>query len=307
MTLPNGDAAPGGTRAQSMTSASPGSSAYATPASRALEASARTPAPHRTPHSAHSQARLTTPAPIRSLFAHFPLQMLSANTLPASRLDGSSFPYNEKVSPLPSSDKGSPYQQRSSNENAPSSQHRSTDKLSPSSEEDLPVLHLFTTQAGARVGLPSYNPACLQHQTWLRVHDVRVRIVPSSNHAAPGGSLPFVVLPRRERRNTERDGAGAEKRSDESSTEKSTDGTLTEKIGEALGTKRGGDPAADDDALIPAAKLWNWVAHHSAIGKDDFSPLQRARETAYLALVEHRLKAAWVSRYPSLYGPFSVL
>ncbi|KAJ6257961.1 Metaxin-3 [Drechslerella dactyloides] len=47
---------------------------------------------------------------------------------------------------------------------------------------------------GAEDGAPSFNPACLKWQTFLRIRGVDFRTEPSSNHASPSGSLPFLVV-----------------------------------------------------------------------------------------------------------------
>ncbi|KAF2858201.1 hypothetical protein K470DRAFT_221708 [Piedraia hortae CBS 480.64] len=55
------------------------------------------------------------------------------------------------------------------------------------------VLHVFTTDDDARDGRPSFNPACLKWQTYLKFAQVEFRTVASSNHASPSGSLPFLL------------------------------------------------------------------------------------------------------------------
>ncbi|KAK4121114.1 hypothetical protein N657DRAFT_547191, partial [Parathielavia appendiculata] len=61
---------------------------------------------------------------------------------------------------------------------------------------DLPTLYVFSTDSDARLGLPSFNPACLKWQTLLRLAGLEFRILPSTNHASPTGSLPFLLPPR---------------------------------------------------------------------------------------------------------------
>ncbi|KAK4153932.1 hypothetical protein C8A00DRAFT_33333 [Chaetomidium leptoderma] len=65
---------------------------------------------------------------------------------------------------------------------------------------DLPTLYVFSTDRDAGLGLPSFNPGCLKWQTLLRLAGLEFRILPSTNHASPTGSLPFLLPPRR--RNT---------------------------------------------------------------------------------------------------------
>ncbi|AEO55931.1 hypothetical protein MYCTH_2142789 [Thermothelomyces thermophilus ATCC 42464] len=61
---------------------------------------------------------------------------------------------------------------------------------------DLPTLYVFSTDSDARLGLPSFNPGCLKWQTLLRLANLDFRILPSTNHSSPTGSLPFLLPPR---------------------------------------------------------------------------------------------------------------
>ncbi|KAM3477234.1 hypothetical protein MY5147_002836 [Beauveria neobassiana] len=58
-----------------------------------------------------------------------------------------------------------------------------------------PRLYVFAHECDAQLGLPSYNPTCLKWQTILRIANIDVRLVSSSNHASPSGALPFLMLP----------------------------------------------------------------------------------------------------------------
>ncbi|KAF2659637.1 hypothetical protein K491DRAFT_765925 [Lophiostoma macrostomum CBS 122681] len=58
---------------------------------------------------------------------------------------------------------------------------------------DAHVLYIFATEEGARNGAPSYNPACLKWQTYLKFNDIPFRLVSSNNHASPSGALPFLL------------------------------------------------------------------------------------------------------------------
>jgi len=60
---------------------------------------------------------------------------------------------------------------------------------------DLATLYIFTTPASAHNGSPSFNPACLKWQAYLRFHHINFKTIPSSNHASPTGVLPFVIPP----------------------------------------------------------------------------------------------------------------
>ncbi|KAK5170108.1 uncharacterized protein LTR77_004692 [Saxophila tyrrhenica] len=58
---------------------------------------------------------------------------------------------------------------------------------------DTHGLHIFTTASDARNGRPSFNPACLKWQTFLKIAGAPFHAVASSNHASPSGSLPFLL------------------------------------------------------------------------------------------------------------------
>ncbi|KNG47849.1 mitochondrial outer membrane protein [Stemphylium lycopersici] len=55
------------------------------------------------------------------------------------------------------------------------------------------VLYVFTTDQGALQGAPSYNPACLKWQAYLKFSKIPFRIASANNHASPSGSLPFLI------------------------------------------------------------------------------------------------------------------
>ncbi|KAF2703469.1 hypothetical protein K504DRAFT_392321 [Pleomassaria siparia CBS 279.74] len=55
------------------------------------------------------------------------------------------------------------------------------------------VLYVFATEDGAAAGAPSYNPACLKWQTYLKFSKIDFRLVSSNNHASPSGALPFLL------------------------------------------------------------------------------------------------------------------
>ncbi|KAI1318596.1 hypothetical protein F5Y16DRAFT_117097 [Xylariaceae sp. FL0255] len=58
---------------------------------------------------------------------------------------------------------------------------------------DVPTLYVFISDVDALRGLPSYNPACLKWQTFLKLAGVHFRIQSSNNHASPTGALPFLL------------------------------------------------------------------------------------------------------------------
>ncbi|MCJ1456265.1 hypothetical protein MMC28_006625 [Mycoblastus sanguinarius] len=55
------------------------------------------------------------------------------------------------------------------------------------------ALYIFTTEDGAKDGLPSFNPSCLKSQAYLKFQGVDFVTIPSSNHASPTGALPFLL------------------------------------------------------------------------------------------------------------------
>lgn len=108
------------------------------------------------------------PGPLQRLFDHFPLATYPANELPAR-------------SPRPSS---------------------------------LPTLYIFASEEDAARGNPSFNPSCLKwqvrlpsflpvsilainhtRQTLLRLSRLPHLTSPSTNHASPTGTLPFLLPP----------------------------------------------------------------------------------------------------------------
>jgi metaxin len=67
-------------------------------------------------------------------------------------------------------------------------------KRDPAAAAAAPVqLYVFSDAAAARASRPSINPSCLRAQVILALAGVPVTLVPSSNHASPSGSLPFLV------------------------------------------------------------------------------------------------------------------
>ncbi|KAI9900458.1 hypothetical protein N3K66_004720 [Trichothecium roseum] len=105
---------------------------------------------------------LALPTPIRRLFKLFPLVTYPPTPLPCR---------------------------------SPTAATTATASSSSSFSEQRPRLYIFSSEEDARLGRPSYNPACLKWQTLLRIAGVDVDLTPSSNHASPSGSLPFLLLP----------------------------------------------------------------------------------------------------------------
>ncbi|KAK5165303.1 hypothetical protein LTR04_001427 [Oleoguttula sp. CCFEE 6159] len=54
-------------------------------------------------------------------------------------------------------------------------------------------LYVFVSAVGAARNAPSFNPACLKYQTYLKFSGIPFRIISSNNHASPTGALPFLL------------------------------------------------------------------------------------------------------------------
>ncbi|KAH8881613.1 hypothetical protein GQ53DRAFT_496258 [Thozetella sp. PMI_491] len=59
-----------------------------------------------------------------------------------------------------------------------------------------PTLYVFARDQDEHLGFPSFNPSCLKWQLYLKLAAVEFKVVPSTNHASPTGSLPFLIAPR---------------------------------------------------------------------------------------------------------------
>ncbi|KAK6526255.1 hypothetical protein TWF694_004862 [Orbilia ellipsospora] len=56
------------------------------------------------------------------------------------------------------------------------------------------TLYVFSLPGDAQNCSPSFNPACLKWQIYMKIRGVDFRIQSSSNHASPTGSLPFLIV-----------------------------------------------------------------------------------------------------------------
>ncbi|KAI4192126.1 MAG: hypothetical protein LQ346_004472 [Caloplaca aetnensis] len=59
-------------------------------------------------------------------------------------------------------------------------------------ERTVNTLYIFAREEDAQIDSPSFNPSCLKWQTYLHLANIPFTTVPSSNHASPTGSLPFL-------------------------------------------------------------------------------------------------------------------
>ncbi|GAB1313900.1 Metaxin-1 [Madurella fahalii] len=134
---------------------------------------------------------------------------------------------------------------------------------------DLPTLYIFSTDEDARLGLPSFNPACLKWQTLLRLTNLPFRTLPSTNHSSPTGSLPFLLPPR----------SSAPSPSTSTSTPTPTQ-----------------TPTPTAPAPIPADKLLRYALQHGGVPIPEPEPESGSagRPQAYLALINLHLRNAWL-------------
>ncbi|KAK7181359.1 hypothetical protein PSPO01_12653 [Paraphaeosphaeria sporulosa] len=58
---------------------------------------------------------------------------------------------------------------------------------------DAHTLFIFAGEKDAADGAPSYNPACLKWQAYLKFSGISFQAVSSNNHASPSGVLPFLL------------------------------------------------------------------------------------------------------------------
>ncbi|KAH8725920.1 hypothetical protein GQ44DRAFT_615044 [Phaeosphaeriaceae sp. PMI808] len=109
------------------------------------------------------------------------------------------------------------------------------------------VLYVFSTNEGVNRGLPSYNPACLKWQAYLKFSSIDFQIASANNHASPSGVLPFVI------------------------------------------------PASLEPYKhiqpVPSGKLQRWALNNS---KKPIEEPGDFRYEAYLSLLDHRIRRAWL-------------
>ncbi|KAF1846894.1 uncharacterized protein K460DRAFT_280264 [Cucurbitaria berberidis CBS 394.84] len=110
------------------------------------------------------------------------------------------------------------------------------------------ILYVFASEQGASSGAPSWNPACLKWQAYLKFSHIPFRIAPANNHASPSGALPF-LLP------------------------------------------SSPDPYKQTQP-VPSAKLQRWAMNTR--GDKRIEEPGDARYEAYLSLLDHRIRRAWL-------------
>jgi len=141
------------------------------------------------------------------------------------------------------------------------------------------MLYVFAADEGARRGEPSFNPACLKWQTYMKASGIDFRIAASTNHASPTGVLPF-LLPASE-------GDKANKTSKEKEKNK----------------PKAGQP-------VPSGKLQRWCMDNSVAPVEESPDM---RYDAYLSLLDTRIRRAWLhsiylsANAPSIAEPLYIL
>ncbi|KXJ87626.1 hypothetical protein Micbo1qcDRAFT_167162 [Microdochium bolleyi] len=151
---------------------------------------------------------------------------------------------------------------------------------SPQQQRDVATLYVFISDADALKGLPSYNPTCLKWQTFLRLAGAaNVRIASSNNHASPTGALPFLIAP-----------GGSS-----SSSSNSSSSSLA---------------ATSSPTILPSNKLEQYALSHARSSNSnsnkndkkskhthlvsDIPASQAHRFEAYTALLDHKIRNAWL-------------
>lgn len=155
----------------------------------------------------------------------------------------------------------------------------------PASSRKKHTLYSYTSadcnDADARL-VPSFNPTCLKWQTYMLMRHVDFDVRASSNHASPSGALPFVITATEHQ--DERHKMPREKPS--------------EKPAPAGSEARTPLP-------ITASKLQSWI-HEQSSPPGPLSTSEKTRREAYISLIEHRIRPAWVRRpkpLPALIPP----
>ncbi|KAH7083968.1 hypothetical protein FB567DRAFT_95696 [Paraphoma chrysanthemicola] len=114
-------------------------------------------------------------------------------------------------------------------------------------DRDTHVLYVFASDTQALRGAPSYNPACLKWQAYLKFSNVEYRLAAANNHASPSGALPFLI------------------------------------------------PASPEPYKhiqpVPSGKLQRWAINNS---KKAIEEPEDLRYEAYLSLLDHRIRRAWL-------------
>ncbi|CAI6340880.1 unnamed protein product [Periconia digitata] len=119
------------------------------------------------------------------------------------------------------------------------------------------VLHVFSTDKGALAGAPSYNPACLKWQAYLKFCGIDFKLQASNNHASPSGALPFLIPA-------------------------TASGTSAGKESKSLGL-----------SVVPSNKLQKWGMQNCGEGQAIQEPGD-FRYEAYLSLVDLNVRRAWL-------------
>lgn len=125
--------------------------------------------------------------------------------------------------------------------------------------------------------VPSFNSTCLKWQTYLLMHDISFGVAASNNHASPSGALPFLI-PAEETQDKQKRKPSAEQK-------KNSDSNA------AAGSEGRGEGALTP---IPASKLQAWIHEHAGRALSPQNSSERMKCDAYISLIEHRIRPAWV-------------
>ena len=131
------------------------------------------------------------------------------------------------------------------------------------------VLHIFTTNEGSLRGVPSYNPACLKWQVRTRTYCMLSR---TSSHILQT-YLKFSQI---------------DFRVASSSNHASPSGALPFLLPSQPDTLKPVQP-------VPSGKLQRWTMNNSGTAIEES---EDHRYEAYLSLIDHQIRMAWVCRQP---------
>lgn len=144
---------------------------------------------------------------------------------------------------------------------------------------DVATLYVFVSDNDALKGLPSFNPSCLRWQTFLRLAGVDCRIVSSNNHASPTGALPFLIPASSSSSSPQNAGGPTDLVSGSSSSSNSS--------------SNNNKKAAQTSSLAPvtSGKLEQYALDRRTA---TISEVPSHKLEAYQALLEHRIRNAWL-------------
>ena len=147
------------------------------------------------------------------------------------------------------------------------------------------TLFIWTSADSHDVGghlIPSFNPTCLKWQTYMLMHGVEFRVAASNNHASPSGALPFIIPA---------EGSQEQRRKkwfEKSDIKDGSTVTPTSGTRDTTGSETPPSP-------VTASGLQPWIHEQSQRPLGPRNPSEKMRCEAYVSLIEHRIRPAWVS------------